>query len=45
MREVDDKIWLVSFLNYALDYFDEEVGRVGVGVGVEPEPNPLVPKL
>ncbi len=37
MREVDDKIWLVSFLNYALDYFDEEVGRVGVGVGVEPE--------
>jgi putative transposase len=39
IREVDDKIWLVSFLNYDLGYFDEEVGRV------EPGPNPFVPKL
>jgi putative transposase len=39
IREIDDKIWLVSFLNYDLGYFDEEVGRV------EPGPNPFVPKL
>ena len=39
IREVDDKIWLVSFLDYDLGYFDEEVGRV------EPGPNPFVPKL
>ncbi len=39
IREVDDKIWLVSFLNFDLGFFDEEVGRV------EPGPNPFVPKL
>ena len=39
IREVDDKIWLVSFLDYDLGFFDEEVGRV------EPGPNPFVPKL
>lgn len=39
IREVDDKIWLISFLDYDLGYFDEEVGRV------EPGPNPFVPKL
>ena len=38
IREVDDKIWLVSFLDYDLGFFDEEVGRV------EPGPNPFVPK-
>jgi putative transposase len=35
IREVDDKIWLVSFLNYDLGYFDEKEGRV------EPGPNPF----
>ncbi len=39
IREVDDKIWLVSFLDYDLGFFDEEIGRV------EPGPNPFVPKL
>jgi hypothetical protein len=29
IREVEDKIWLVSFLNYDLGFFDENVGRVG----------------
>jgi putative transposase len=39
IREVADKIWLVSFVNYDLGFFDEEVGRV------EPTSNPFVPKL
>ncbi len=39
IREVEDQIWLVSFLNYDLGFFDEEVGRV------EPAPNPFIPKL
>ena len=28
IKEVADKIWLVSFMNYDLGFFDEEVGRV-----------------
>jgi hypothetical protein len=39
MGEVADKIWLVSFVQYDLDYFDEERARV------EPGPNPFVPAL
>ena len=39
IREVDDKIWLVSFLDYDLGYFDEKEGRV------EPGPNPFNPEL
>jgi len=39
IREVEDKIWLVSFMQYDLGFFDEEVGRV------EPASNPFVPKL
>ena len=39
IREVADKIWLVSFIDYDLGFFDEEVGRV------EPTSNPFVPKL
>lgn len=35
IREVDDKIWLVSFLKYDLGYFDEDEARV------EPGPNPF----
>ena len=31
IREVDDKIWLVSFMEYDIGYFDEEVGRVESG--------------
>lgn len=39
IREISDKIWLVSFMDYELGYFDEEVGRV------EPAANPFIPKL
>jgi len=28
IREVEDRIWLVSFLHYDLGYFDHEEGRV-----------------
>ncbi len=38
IREVDDQIWLVSFLNYDLGFFDRENGRV------EPAPNPFAPE-
>ncbi len=37
IREVADKIWLVSFMNYDLGFFDEEQGRV------EPGANPFRP--
>ena len=39
IREVEDKLWLVSFMNYDLGCFDEDVGRV------EPTANPFIPKL
>lgn len=38
IREVADKIWLVSFMKYDLGFFDEDEGRV------EPAPNPFVPE-
>jgi putative transposase len=37
LREVEDQVWLVSFLDYDLGFFDTEKGRV------EPAPNPFVP--
>jgi putative transposase len=40
IREVADKIWLVSFMDYDLGFFDEEDNRV--------EPvgqNPFAPEL
>lgn len=39
IREVADNIWLVSFLDYDLGYFDEEENRI------EPAPNPFMQKL
>jgi len=39
IREVDDKIWLVSFMNYDLGFFDENEGRV------QPANNPFLPRL
>jgi len=39
VREVDDKLWLVSFMDYDLGYFDEDNGRV------EPIDNPFVLKV
>ncbi len=38
IREVEDRIWLVSFMQYDLGFFDEEAGRV------EPAENPFIPK-
>jgi putative transposase len=37
VREVEDQIWLVIFMDYDLGYFDNERGRV------EPGPNPFIP--
>jgi putative transposase len=37
VKEVEDQIWLVSFMDYDLGYFDNERGRV------EPGPNPFTP--
>ena len=39
IREVEDRIWLVSFLNYDLGYFDHEEGRI------EPGPYPFGEKV
>jgi hypothetical protein len=39
IREVEEKIWLVSFLDFDLGYFDEMEGRV------EPGPNPFEAKV
>lgn len=39
VREVDDGIWLVSFLDYDLGFFDKDRGRV------EPGPNPFTAKV
>jgi len=38
IREVADKIWLVSFMDYDLGFFDEDEGRV------EPAANPFLPE-
>jgi len=37
IREVDDQVWQVSFLDYDLGYFDKEQDRV------EPGPDPFAP--
>lgn len=39
IREVEDRIWLVSFLHYDPGYFDHEEGRM------EPGPNPFGEKV
>ena len=39
IREVEDQIWLVSFLDFDLGYFDEE------GCRVEPIENPFAEKV
>jgi putative transposase len=38
IREVDDQVWLVSFLDFDLGFFDRDEGRV------EPAPNPFEPE-
>ena len=37
VKQVADKIWLVSFMQYDLGFFDQDEGRV------EPAANPFVP--
>jgi putative transposase len=39
MREVVDRIWLVSFMEYDPGFFDEDENRV------EPAGNPFIPKV
>jgi putative transposase len=39
IKEVDDKIWLVSFMQYDLGFFDHETGRL------ESVQNPFEAKL
>lgn len=39
IREVSEKIWLVSFMDYDLGYFDEDSKRF------EPLANPFGPKV
>ena len=39
IKQVEDQIWLVSFMNYDLGYFDHEAGRL------EPIENPCGPKV
>ena len=36
IREVEDQIWLVTFMEYDLGFFDEKEGRV------EPIANPFI---
>jgi putative transposase len=38
IREVDEQVWLVSFMHYDLGFFDQDEGRV------EPAPNPFAPQ-
>ena len=39
ITQVGDRIWLVTFMQYDLGYFDDETVRV------EPIGNPFVPKV
>jgi putative transposase len=39
IKQVDERIWLVSFMHYDLGYFDDETCRL------EPAPNPFGPKV
>ena len=39
VRQVTDRIWLVSFMEYDLGYFDDETCRL------EPIENPFGPKV
>ena len=39
IKEVSDKIWLVTFMKYDLGFFDHETGRL------EPVDNPFEPKV
>ena len=38
IKEVDNQIWLVTFMDFDLGFFDADEGRV------EPGPNPFIPE-
>ena len=38
IREIEDQLWLVSFLQYDLEFFDKDEGRI------EPALNSFVPE-
>ena len=38
IREIENQIWLVSFMHYDLGFFDQDEGRI------EPAPNPFAPE-
>ena len=38
IREIEEQIWLVSFLDFDLGFFDQDQGRI------EPGPNPFAPE-
>jgi putative transposase len=38
IREIEEQIWLVSFLDFDLGFFDQDEGRI------EPGPNPFAPE-
>jgi putative transposase len=39
IKQVSERVWLVTFIDYDLGYFDDETGRL------EPVENPFGPKL
>ena len=39
VKEVAEQIWLVSFMDYDLGFFDQDEGHV------QPAPNPFIPKV
>jgi putative transposase len=39
IKQVSEKIWLVTFMDYDLGYFDDQTSRL------EPLENPLGPKV
>jgi putative transposase len=39
IREISDRVWLVSFMDFDLGFFDQDEDRV------EPAPNPFLPKV
>jgi putative transposase len=39
IKEVNDRIWLVTFMHYDLEFFDHEACRL------EPVDNPFMPKV
>ncbi len=41
VKEIEEKIWLVSFMKYDLGFFDHETGRIECA---ESQPLPMCPE-